>query len=85
MQYVLEKESGRDIVLAMASSLEPSGGGDIPEALKTALKLVSKHVDDESLVILYTDAPPHSRYFGSNEDNLRLENVALCHDFDWLK
>ena len=61
------------VLTSMAANLEPIGGGDYPEATKTALartyQLMRK--DATTIVLLYTDAPPHcwmvaDRDLGSN-------------------
>lgn len=49
-------------LLSLAGRLEPIGGGDYPEALKTALAKAYEVMreDATTLILLYTDAPPHS-------------------------
>lgn len=59
------------------------GGGDAPEALRTALNILiddSKQYEN-NLVLIYTDAPPHSPvYKGSNYEN---EKEILKDKFEW--
>ena len=59
---------GGDILVEWAKGLTAEGGGDYPEAAKTALKflvgLVSSAASPpgrETLVLWYTDSPPHHR------------------------
>ncbi|KAF1845615.1 uncharacterized protein K460DRAFT_286397 [Cucurbitaria berberidis CBS 394.84] len=49
-----------DILRAKAAGLEPSGGGDFPEATKTGLARAYSlmRVDATTIILLYTDAPP---------------------------
>jgi hypothetical protein len=58
-----------------------NGGGDDPEALKTALSKAIEVVDKETIVILYTDAPPHSAKTGGI--NWTDEKKVLP-DSDWV-
>ncbi|KAM5436981.1 hypothetical protein MferCBS31731_005634 [Microsporum ferrugineum] len=52
--------AGPDI-LALAKSLEPCGGGDVPEAAKTALARAYELMrsDAKTTLLFYTDAHPH--------------------------
>eukprot|EP01083_Nonionella_stella_P041325 112037_1 len=81
--------------------LKASGGGDEPEAAKTALNLLYKRItksgtrmDSKSIVFVYTDAPPHHPSVGSNKDNIRKEKAEIkkkygpsttCPGFDWIE
>ncbi len=61
------------------TNLTALGGGDKPEAAKTALNELYKHVTQilnsskNSIVFVYTDAPPHHDHVGSNKDNINKE------------
>ncbi|ETV95934.1 hypothetical protein H310_10593 [Aphanomyces invadans] len=65
----VSRRSGRnDAIVKFVDTLEATGGGDNPEAVKTALNHVIQTVDEiraagaptsRALVFLYTDAPPH--------------------------
>lgn len=69
-------------LIAKAKRLYPTGGGDGPEATKTGLarayELMRK--DATTIILLYTDAPPHTPSNGSMTDpssNLGPEQWAL--------
>lgn len=72
-----------DILTSMAANLEPIGGGDYPEATKTALahahQLMRK--DATTIVLLYTDAPPHCWMVADQDrgSNYYAEQTALRH------
>ena len=63
-----------------ARYLEPRGGGDYPEATKTGLARAYQVMREEvtTLVLLYTDAPPHLTSNGSANGNWGLEQKALA-------
>jgi len=73
--------------------LRPSGGGDAPEAAKTALNVLFEYITRndpkrgrQSIVLVYTDAPPHHQYTGSS--NLCKEREAIeskTPGFDWVE
>lgn len=67
-----------------AASLEAIGGGDWPEAAKTAASGVLETAEKETIVIWFADAPPH---FGSASDPALLdkEKKKLGKWFDWIK
>jgi len=84
------------------NGLKPDGGGDLPEATKTGLHKIldmikeagetkaSDHGDTinshRSIVIHYTDAPPHCEQSKSS-GNIKLEREALKNKkpgFDWI-
>ncbi|KAL2074826.1 hypothetical protein VTL71DRAFT_8605 [Oculimacula yallundae] len=74
-------ESATDLV-AKAKSLSPMGGRDWPEATKTGLARAYELMRAEAttIVLLYTDAGPHTASNGSltdNISNLGLEQTAL--------
>ena len=61
----------------LAKSLEPLGGGDYPEAAKTALAKAYDLMRPEAktILILYTDAPPHTD--SPDSDYYKKEQKAL--------
>jgi len=69
--------------------LSPRGGGDVPEACKTALVELLKHVDAnrKTLVLWYADAGPHhSTNGGGYYSNGPKERLALGdQESDWVK
>ena len=69
-------------LLKSARELKPKGGGDLPEATKTGLARAYELMRKEAttIVLLYTDAPPHTMVNGSLTDswsNLVPEQKAL--------
>lgn len=92
------QEGGRKKLNAFASNLKPGGGGDTPEAVKTALnrivEMLRRHnardtgTSGRTVVIHYTDAPPHHpSKVGSSQDNITKEIKALKGKdpgFDWV-
>jgi hypothetical protein len=69
-------------------SLTPTGGGDAPEAAKTAANEILEmiEVDSSTMVIWYADAPPHHKL--TNSTNIALEEKALKEKeklFDWVE
>jgi hypothetical protein len=76
------------------------GGGDVPEAVKTALTDLLDAADDsrtfpeggqgsKHVVFLFTDAPPHTampalKFHKSSKGHLRKERQRLGDGFDWL-
>ncbi|KAG8829344.1 hypothetical protein FRC17_006734 [Serendipita sp. 399] len=74
-----------------ATRLSPQGGGDVPEACKTALAISLQHVDPErrTLVLWYADAGPHhSSNGGGYYSNGPKEKAALAKEgfeTDWVK
>jgi hypothetical protein len=81
---ILPYTNDHAVVREFAAGMKPQGGGDFPEALKTALNLaLSKDMlDNNTLVIIYTDAPPHA--LDGEGDNPRLERQAVTY-FDWVQ
>ncbi|KAF3043902.1 hypothetical protein E8E11_008362 [Didymella keratinophila] len=76
-----EASATAQTLTSMAANLEPIGGGDYPEATKSVLarahQLMRK--DATTIVLLYTDAPPHS-WMVANRDrgsNYHAEQTAL--------
>ncbi|KAG8799752.1 hypothetical protein FRC19_000072 [Serendipita sp. 401] len=74
-----------------ATRLSPQGGGDTPEACKTALAVSLQHVDPErrTLILWYADAGPHhSSNGGGYYSNGPKEKAALVKEgfeTDWVK
>ena len=74
-----------------AKSLRPNGGGDTPEAVKTAfneaLYRINESPSTPTVVFHYTDAPPHHRQTKSSSDNFNAERSKLDQKqpgFDWI-
>jgi len=70
-------------LIKLAKNLEPFGGGDLPEATKTGLARAYElmRADAKTIVLLYTDAPPHTSFNGDLYDscsNLGPEQRALA-------
>ncbi|CAF5054758.1 unnamed protein product, partial [Rotaria magnacalcarata] len=66
------------------ADLQPIGGGDTPEATKTALNKVldMNLVDSNKIVLLYTDAPPHHPTTQGSSWALEQKNVK---ETDWIQ
>ncbi|KAN0089026.1 hypothetical protein V8E51_019286 [Hyaloscypha variabilis] len=69
-------------LIKMAKNLEPIGGGDGPEATKTGLARAYElmRADACTIILLYTDAPPHTAFNGDPTDkssNFGPEQKAL--------
>jgi hypothetical protein len=66
---VSEDGSAKDLV-AKAKTLSPKGGGDGPEATKTGLARAYQlmRADATTIILLFTDAPPHTFSNGSFKD-----------------
>ncbi|KAF0694544.1 Aste57867_14584 [Aphanomyces stellatus] len=85
-------------LLAFAAKLGPIGGGDYPEAVKTALNFTlhqidtiretSKPAESKSLVIIYTDAPPHHALTESDYEEAEKRAIAANPNYragyDWI-
>lgn len=69
-------------LLGFVRELRACGGGDTPEATKTALVKLLEVVKRPTLVLLYTDAPPHSS--GTGGDNYAREVQQLGENSDWV-
>ncbi|KAJ7463682.1 hypothetical protein FB451DRAFT_1265214 [Mycena latifolia] len=67
--------------------LEPTGGGDFPEAAKTALIRGLQAVNKESktLVLWYADAPPHHCSIQSHENDVKEAKAFPPGAVDWVK
>ncbi|KAJ7790840.1 hypothetical protein B0H14DRAFT_3115499 [Mycena olivaceomarginata] len=68
-------------------SLEPTGGGDFPEAAKTALIRGLQAVNKESktLVLWYADAPPHHISVQSHGNDVSEAKAFPSGAVDWVK
>jgi hypothetical protein len=70
-----------DALMALAAGLEPIGGGDYPEATKTGLAHAYSVMreDATTMVLLYTDAPPHCWMVADQDrgSNYHAEQAAL--------
>ena len=73
-------EDGPNLI-GMAADLKASGGGDVPEAIKTALAKAYELMRPEAktLILVYTDAPPHANfeYSWERSSNNEKELAAL--------
>jgi hypothetical protein len=67
--------------------LEPVGGGDFPEAAKTALIRALQAVDKESqtLILWYADAPPHHWSTQSYNNDVAESKAYPQGATDWVK
>ncbi|EQC26260.1 hypothetical protein SDRG_15921 [Saprolegnia diclina VS20] len=60
--YCSQRTHTNHDMITFVSKLQASGGGDHPEAVKTALNQVcAMRTAGTAVVLLYTDAPPHHR------------------------
>lgn len=89
--------ASQDELISFASGLKAGGGGDTPEAVKTGLNhivgLLTQYNESDSgasgrtIIIHYTDAPPHHAACGSSAANIKAEQKALngkVPGFDWV-
>lgn len=68
-----------------ADGLRPAGGGDAPEAAKTAIVELLRHVENPTIVIWYADAPPHHKTNRASYSNQGLELRKLGEaNWDWV-
>ncbi|KAF7358467.1 RING-type domain-containing protein [Mycena venus] len=76
-----------DTLPQFVRDLEPTGGGDFPEAAKTALIRGLQAVDKESktLVLWYADAPPHHISVKSHENDVAEAKAFPAGAVDWVK
>ena len=74
-------------ITPFVAHMNPDGGGDLPEAEKTAVaKLISTQTcADDTMVICYTDAFPHSDFSESLPKHIEAEKAFLGANFDWIK
>ncbi|KAI0968111.1 hypothetical protein F4678DRAFT_202552 [Xylaria arbuscula] len=81
--YGEDGEVDRDALIRFAKNLKATGGGDWPEATKTALAYAYSIMRSEAktLILLYTDAPPHMPW---NTESNRIEEqkhlATRCYD-----
>jgi hypothetical protein len=69
------------------SDLTASGGGDYPEAAKTALirGLQAVNKDSNTLVLWYADAPPHHMSIQSYQNDVAEAKAFPAGAVDWVK
>ena len=74
-----DSDADQPDLIAKAKSLEPEGGGDYPEAVKTALAKAYQVMRPEAktIMFIYTDAPPHSARVSDPYSNAYLEARLL--------
>ena len=96
-KIIEECHSNYEIQTFVANKLRADGGGDAPEAAKTALNNLYQHIvqksksaenKPENIVFVYTDAPPHHSQTGSSPNNIKQEKAALLSSkpgFDWIR
>ncbi|KAJ6503750.1 hypothetical protein C8R45DRAFT_1060395 [Mycena sanguinolenta] len=76
-----------DTLPQFVQDLEPTGGGDFPEAAKTALirglQAVDKH--SKTLVLWYADAPPHHISVQSHGNDIAEAKAFPAGATDWVK
>lgn len=67
--------------------LKPSGGGDFPEAAKTALIRALQAVNKETrtLILWYADAPPHHWSVQSYKNDVAEANAYPLGATDWVR
>ncbi|KAH7161719.1 hypothetical protein EDB81DRAFT_925347 [Dactylonectria macrodidyma] len=68
----------QETVLQMARRVFPDCGGDWPEATKTGLALAYEKMREDvtTVVLLYTDAPPHFKATGGKNFNTELKKLS---------
>jgi len=95
-EVIAECHDNASIPQWVAKNLRASGGGDAPEAAKTALNVLYEHIvghdaarGRNSFVFVYTDAAPHHPHIGST--NIAKERAAIerkfqspSPGFDWV-
>ncbi|KAF0684925.1 Aste57867_23169 [Aphanomyces stellatus] len=95
--YCSQRTHTNKQMLEFVADLAPRGGGDIPEAIKTALNHVLATVHTiqqastssrEAVVLIFTDAPPHHAHTGSKhwrkESDAIATTVAYTAGYDWM-
>lgn len=70
-------------LIGFVDRLLPDGGGDNPEAVKTGLQKLIENISKRTIVVLLTDAPPHTEFTGSDSSNINAEKKLLGDNFDW--
>lgn len=83
LQARYEHVCGKEGVKKFVKSLHPSGGGDSPEACKTALNELKRMLPklDNPLVVHYTDASPHTCITVGDNYEKEMCKVDM---FDWM-
>ena len=73
-----------DELVTFLGNLRPDGGGDVPEATKTALNyaLDMNLVDSKTIIILFADAPPHHSTTGGASRTLEEKHIKTK---DWIQ
>ena len=73
------KGAGQPDLVEISSKIIATGGGDWPEATKTGLAEAYGHMrpDATTLILLYTDAPPHVDWEDTGYSNAGKEIKAL--------
>ncbi|CAK4113247.1 unnamed protein product, partial [Aphanomyces euteiches] len=90
-----QRKHSDEELMAFIAKLGPIGGGDYPEAVKTALNFTLHLIDtialsepSDSLVIIYTDAPPHHQKTGSDyekQEKAEIDsNANYRAGYDWI-
>ncbi|KAL3777476.1 hypothetical protein ACHAW5_007450 [Stephanodiscus triporus] len=71
-------------LMPFVEELNANGGGDTPEAAKTAIRDMIANITKDTKIIFYTDAPPHLDVPSHATGNAAMEKEALGDDFDWI-
>ncbi|CAK4030893.1 ariadne-like RING finger [Lecanosticta acicola] len=78
---LMENDAEQPDLVDIAGRLVASGGGDYPEATKTGLAKAYEVMrsDAKTLLLLYTDAPPHARLeeYAGNKNDLSEQEALL--------
>jgi hypothetical protein len=76
-----------DSLPQFVKDLEPTGGGDFPEAAKTALirGLQAANKESKTLVLWYADAPPHHISIQSHGNDVAEAKAFPAGAVDWVK
>ncbi|KAJ2971322.1 hypothetical protein NUW58_g9448 [Xylaria curta] len=80
--YGKDGTTDRDTLIEFTKKLTPDNGGDWPEATKTALAKAYSVMrsDAKTLILLYTDAPPHMSWDEHEHPNRKKELEFLATD-----
>lgn len=72
---------------AFVNNLDPSGGGDFPEAAKTALirALQAVNKNSKTLILWYADGPPHHQSIRSYNNDVAEAKAFPTGSTDWVK
>ncbi|KAJ2892806.1 dihydroxyacid dehydratase [Zalerion maritima] len=74
----------QESLLEFCSRLRASHGGDWPEATKTGLHKAHEVMNQRTIVVLYSDAPPHMPATGGNNRDKEIEKLKGTHFTDWV-